>query len=467
MAMPVKKNHAPRHGGLSRRRFLAAGGASLGLSIVPRHVLGGPGNVPPSERVNLAGIGAGGRGGNDIAIHARNGANIVALCDVDQQRAAGSFDAFPKASRYKDFRVMLDKEAKRIDAVTVGTPDHVHAVASLAAIRAGKHVYCQKPLTHTLRECRTLAEAARAAGLMTQMGNQGHASEGARLTNEWIQAGLIGEVREVHVWSDRAGRWWKQGIARPTDAPPVPKTLDWDLWLGPVRPRPYHPIYVPATWKGWWDFGSGALGDMGAHIIDHPVWALGLGSPAVVEASTTIDGTVLDNNQRNFETYPIASIITFEFPARGALPPVKMTWYDGGLTPPTPAEMVHAKHWRRLHENGVLYIGSKGKMHHSSHGGMPELLPAELHEEAAKVPKTMKRSCGHYEEWLLACKGGPKPVSNFDYAGPLTEILLLGVLALRVPGRRLQWDSQRMKITNAPDLDPFIHGVYRQGWTLP
>jgi predicted dehydrogenase len=463
--MPAKGSGAAREGGVSRRRFLAASGAAIGVSVVPRHVLGGPGNLPPSERVNLAGIGAGGQGGNDIAIHARNGANIVALCDVDQQRAAGSFGAFPKATRYRDFRVLLDKEAKHIDAVTVGTPDHIHAVASLAAIRAGKHVYCQKPLTHTLRECRTLAEAARAAGVMTQMGNQGHASEGARLTNEWIQAGVIGEVREVHVWSDRAGRWWKQGIPRPSETPPVPATLDWDLWLGPVRPRPYHPVYVPATWKGWWDFGSGALGDMGAHIIDHPVWALGLGAPSVIEASTTIDGTVLDDNRRNLETYPVASIITFEFPARGDRPPVKMTWYDGGLMPPTPPEMVRAKHWRRLHENGALYVGSKGKMHHSSHGGMPELLPAELHEEAARVPKTTKRSCGHYEEWLLACKGGPKPVSNFDYAGPLTEILLLGVLALRAPGRRLQWDSQRMKVTNAPDLDPFIEGIYRTGWS--
>ena len=455
-----------RNDQVTRRQVLAGGATAAVITIVPRHVLGGPGNLPPSERVNVAGIGAGGQGGNDIATHAQIGATIVALCDVDEQRAAGSYRAFPKASRYNDFRVMFDKEAKRIDAVTVGTPDHIHAVASMAAIRAGKHLYCQKPLTHTLVECRTLTEAARAAGLMTQMGNQGHATEGARLTNEWIQAGVIGEVREVHVWSDRAGRWWKQGIDRPTDAPPVPKTLDWNLWLGPAPERPYHPIYVPATWKGWWDFGSGALGDMGAHIIDHPVWALGLGSPSVVEARSTIDGTVLDGNRRNFETYPIASIITFEFPARGSLPPVTMTWYEGGLMPPTPVEMIHGKHWRRLHENGVLYIGSKGKMHHGSHGGMPELLPAELHEEAAKVPKTMKRSCGHYEEWLLACKGGPKPVSNFDYAGPLTEILLLGVLALRAPGRRLEWDSANMKVKNAPELDRFVHIGYRSGWSL-
>ena len=270
-------------------------------------------------------------------------------------------------------------------------------------------------------------------------------------------------MREVHVWSDRAGSWWKQGIGRPTETPPVPPTLDWNLWLGPLRQRPYHPIYVPATWKGWWDFGTGALGDMGCHIIDHPVWALGLGAPMVVEARTTIDGSTLAGNQRNFETYPIASLITFEFPARGDHPAVTMTWYDGGLMPPTPAEMAPR---RRLPDNGALYVGSKGKLYHGSHGGIPEVLPVSLREAAAQVPKTMPRSPGHNEEWLLACKGGPKPMSNFDYAGPLTEILLLGVLALRAPGRRLEWDSQNMKIKNAPDLDPFVHIEYRQGWSL-
>ncbi len=447
----------------SRREFLTtASGLALSFSIVPRHVLGGVGFVAPSDRVNVAGIGAGGMGGGDIATHARLGANIVALCDVDDERAAGSFNAFPQARRYKDFRVMLDKEAKNIDAVTVGTPDHVHAVASMAAIRAGKHVYCQKPLTHTLRECRELTKAAHEAGVATQMGNQGHATEGARLTNEWIQSGLIGEVREVHVWSDRAGRLWKQGIGRPTETPPVPSTLDWNLWLGPIQERPYHPAYVPANWRGWRDFGTGALGDMGCHIIDHPVWALGLGAPTSVEASCTLDGSVIDNKP-NFETYPIAATITYEFPARGAQPPVRMTWYEGGLMPPTPAEMPAGK---RLPDNGVLYVGSKGKMYHSSHGGNPEVLPVPLAEAAARVPKTMARSPGHYEEWLLACKGGPKPVSNFDYAGPLTEIVLVGVLALRAPGQRLEWDSANLKVKNVPDVNAFVHTDYRPGWSL-
>jgi predicted dehydrogenase len=453
-----------RTSGRSRRAFLgASAGLAAHFTIVPRRVLGGAGFVAPSDRIRVAGIGAGGMGGGDIATVSRLGADIVALCDVDEQRAAGSFRAFPKATRYKDFRKMLDREAGRIDAVTVGTPDHVHAVAAMAAIRAGKHVYCQKPLTHTLFECRELTRAARRAGVATQMGNQGHATEGARLTNEWIQAGVIGEVREVHVWSDRAGRLWKQGIGRPRETPPVPSTLDWDLWLGPVRARPYHPAYAPVSWRGWWDFGTGALGDMGCHIIDHPVWALRLGPPSAIEARTTLDGSFLDGDRPNFETYPVAALIYYDFPARGDQPPVRMTWYEGGLMPPAPPEMPADQ---RLPDNGVLYIGHKGKMYHSSHGGMPQLLPRELHDEAAKVPRTMPRSQGHYEEWVQACKGGPRPMSNFDYAGPMTEVVLLGVLALRAPGRRLQWDSENLEVKNAPELNPYVHVEYRKGWSL-
>src|SRR5262245_61214489 len=334
----------------TRRAFLSATAATaFSFTIVPRHVLGGVGQTPPSDRLNVAGIGAGGMGGGDIATVSRLGANIVALCDVDEERAAGSFNSFPKARRYKDFRKMLEKEANNIDAVTVGTPDHIHAVAAMAAIRAGKHVYVQKPMTHTLHECRELTKAAIAANVMTSMGNQGHATEGARLTNEWIQAGAIGAVREVHVWSDRAGRLWRQGIGRPADRPAVPASLDWDLWLGPARERPYHTAYAPVAWRGWWDFGTGALGDMGCHIIDHPVWALNLGAPTTVQARSTIDGTMLDGNRINTETYPIAAIITYQFPARGTLPPVTMTWYDGGLMPPTPAEMPAGQ---RLPTNG-------------------------------------------------------------------------------------------------------------------
>jgi predicted dehydrogenase len=448
----------------SRRSFLSASaGTALGLTIVPRYVLGGQGQTPPSERINVAGIGVGGMGGGDIATFTKLGCNIVALCDVDETRAAGSFNAHPKATRYKDFREMLDKEAKNIDAVTVGTPDHIHAVAAMAAIRAGKHVYVQKPLTHTLHECRALTKAARAAKVVTSMGNQGHASEGSRLTNEWIAAGVIGEVREVHVWSDRAGLLWKQGIGRPMETPATPKTLDWNLWLGPIRERPYHSAYAPVGWRGWWDFGTGALGDMGCHIIDHPVWALQLGAPTSVEARTTLDGTLLKGNKLNFETYPIAAIITYQFAARGKLPPVTMTWYDGGLMPATPAEMPSGQ---RLPDNGVLYVGSKGKMFHGSHGGMPQLLPGTLLEQARAVPKTLERSPGHYEEWVRACKGGPRPVANFDYSGPMTETVLLGVLSMRSPGTRLEWDSDRLQVKNAPQLNQYVHTEYRKGWSL-
>jgi predicted dehydrogenase len=448
----------------SRREFLAASAAlGLGFTIVPRHVLGGQGQTPPSERINVAGIGCGGMGGGDIANVSKLGANMVALCDVDESRAGGTFNAHPKARRYKDFRQMIDKEAKNIDAVTVGTPDHIHAVAAMASIRAGKHIYVQKPLTHTLHECRELTKAAKKAGVITSMGNQGHASEGSRLTNEWIQAGVIGEVREVHVWSDRAGKLWKQGIGRPTESQPVPSTLDWDLWLGPSPERPYHSAYAPVGWRGWWDFGTGALGDMGCHIIDHPVWALKLGAPTSVESRATLDGTLLDGNKQNFETYPVAAIIYYEFPARANLPPVRMTWYDGGLMPAAPAELAVGQ---KLPDNGVLYVGSKGKLYHSSHGGMPQLLPGELSEAAKAVPKTIERSPGHYEEWVSGCKSGKQPVASFEYSGPMTEIVLLGVLALRAPGTRLAWDGENQKVKNAPELNQYVHTEYRKGWTL-
>ncbi len=455
---PPSSNHS------TRRQFVAGSAAAVfGFTIVPRHVLGGVGFIAPSERVNIAGIGVGGMGGGDVATVSKLGANIIALCDVDDERAAGSFNAHPMAKKYRDFREMIDKEAKNIDAVTVGTPDHIHAVATLAAIRAGKHVFCQKPLTHTLLECRTVTEAARKAGVATQMGNQGHATEGARLTNEWIQAGIIGEVREVHCWSDRAGKLWKQGIGRPAESPAIPKTLDWNLWQGPIAERPYNPAYCPVGWRGWMDYGTGAMGDMGCHIIDHPVWALKLGAPTTVESRTTLDGSELEGKRPNTETYPIAAMIFYDFPARGELPPVRLTWYDGGLMPATPAELPAGE---RLPDNGVLYIGSKGKMFHSSHGGMPRLLPAGLHDAATKIPKSMARSAGHYEEWLAACKGGQAAISNFEYAGPMTETALLGVLSLRAPGRRLEWDSASLKFKNAPEMNPFVHTEFRKGWTL-
>ena len=448
---------------VSRRDFLRSSiPTALSVSIAPRWILGGPGFIPPSERVNIGGIGAGGMGGGDIHSMASHGARIVALCDVNEKQAAGTFSAFPAAKRYKDFRLMLEKEEKNIDAVTVGIPDHVHAPATMAAIRMGKHVYCEKPLTHTIHEARQVTAAAKEHKVATQMGNQGHASEGARLTNEWIRAGVIGDVRVVHVWTDRPGTYWKQGIDRPKETPPTPATLAWDLWLGPAPRRPYHATYLPVKWRAWWDFGTGALGDMGCHIIDHPYWALELDHPTSVESTTTFAGSSIGGRFNN-ETYPIAAVTTFEFPARGSRPPVTMIWHDGGLMPSTPAEMPPG---RSLPSNGALYVGSKGALYHSSHGGMPNVLPVELMEEARAVPQTMPRSIGHHKEWLEACKGGTTPVSNFGYSGPMTEVVLLGNLAMRAPRRRLEWDPENMRVKNIPELNQYVHREYRKGWIL-
>ena len=463
--VPPGKSEARSTCSPSRRRFLATTAAvSAAAMIVPRHVLGGPNQIPPSDRLHIAGIGVGGMGAADLdelALELQQ--NIVALCDVDERRAAPTFAKFPQARRYQDFRVMLEEMDDQIDAVVVATPDHVHAVATMAAIQRGKHVYCEKPLTRTIGEARQIAAAPRKAGVVTQMGNQGHAKEGARLTNEWIQAGVIGEVREVHVFTDRPGTHWKQGIPRPAETPPVPPGLAWDLWLGPAPERPYHPAYVPKTWRAWWDFGTGPLGDMGCHIIDHPYWALDLGPPTTVQAYVAGPaGRVLPDGQLNAETFPHSAIITYDFPAREDKPPVRMIWYDGGLMPAKPPEMADLC---RMPSDGMLFIGSEGKMYCASHGSMPQVVPAGW-PGLKFPPQTMPRSIGHRAEWIAACKGSGTPVSNFDYAGPLTEVVLLGNLAVRAPGKRLRWDSPNMGVTNMPELTRFIHTQYREGWTL-
>ena len=399
-------------------------------------------------------------GGGDIATVARLGANIVALCDVDDERAAGSFQAFPKARRYKDFREMLDKEAKHIDAVTVGTPDHIHAVASMAAIRAGKHVYCQKPLTHTLaRMPRADQGRTRRQASPPRWATRGTPPKvPASPTNGSRPASSARSAKSTSGPTAPAGSGNRASADPPTRRRAVARSTGTSGWArsasGPTtRPMPRSAgaaggTSAPARWATWAATSS---------IIPSGPWSSG--PPSAVEARTTLDGSFLDGDKPNFETYPIAAIIYYEFPARGELPPVRMTWYDGGLMPPAPAEMPPDQ---RLPDNGVLYVGSKGKMYHGSHGGMPQLLPRELHDEAAKVPKTMERSPGHYEEWVAACKGGPRPVSNFDYSGPLTEIVLLGVLGLK-RGRRLEWDSENLKIKNAPELNYLTHAEYRKG----
>lgn len=444
---------------LSRRRFLAISTAATAFSAVPARVLGRGGEAAPSNRLNIAGVGIGGQGGWDL--DQVKGENIVALCDVDFDHATGTFKKFPAAKRYRDFRRMLDEE-KSIEAVVVGTPDHTHAIVSMAAIQRGKHVYCEKPLTRTVYEARALAKAARDARVATQMGNQGMAFEGNRLIEEWLADGAIGTVREVHVWSDRPTHkgklplWWPQGVERPKDEPPVPAGLDWDLWLGPAAYRPYHPAYAHFRWRGWWDFGSGGLGDMGIHNLAPVFAALKLGAPSSVNASSTAVYP---------DSLPIASIVHYEFPAHGARPPVTVHWYDGGFVPPRPPELEPDEELDR--EDGILFVGDRGRMLVEGWGGeRPRLLPQQRHDEYRKPPKTLPRSVGHHQEWVAACKGGPAPRSNFDFAGPLTEAVLLGTVCVRVGGQRLLWDSANLKVTNLPEANRYLHYEYRSGWTL-
>ncbi len=440
----------------TRRSFLAQSAAVAAFTIVPRHVLGGAGHTPPSEKLNIAAVGIGGKGYSDIKSVASE--NIVALCDVDWRVGARAFKAWPQAKKYQDFRVMLDKQPE-IDAVIIATPDHTHAVVSMAAIKRGKHVYTQKPLTHTVQEARALTLAARKHKVATQMGNQGQAEDAYRRLRERIWDGAIGPVREVHVWTDRPnkgllGEYWPQGVDRPKDKPPVPKQLDWDLFLGPAPVRPYHPAYHRFNWRGWWDFGTGALGDIGCHSLDPVFRALKLGHPLSVQGVST---------RLNNETYPQASMVQYEFPARGDMPPVTLTWYDGGLRPPRPVELANGL---RMGDNGTLYVGDKGKILNSL------ILPDSRRQEYKSPEPHIASSPGHYEEWLAACKGGTPGGSNFDWAGPLTEVVLLGNIALRrdlreaLDKQKLQWDADKFQFTNMPEANAYLHKEYREGWTL-
>jgi hypothetical protein len=435
---------------LSRRDFMNKAAAVAAFTIVPRGVLGGPRRIPPSEKLNIAGVGIGGRGAGDL--DEVGSENVVALCDVDDKYAANVFKNYPKAKKYQDFRTMLDKE-KSIDAVVIATPDHTHAVIAMTAIKMGKHVYCEKPLAHSIYEVRRLTEAARKAGVATQLGNQGQASEETRLVSEFIQDGAIGPVREVHSWCNRPIS--PRGIDRPKETAPVPETLNWDLWLGPAPQRPYHPCYLPFTWRGWWDFGTGVLGDIGCHQFVSIFRALKLGYPTSVEACSS--GV-------NSETAPLASIVRYDFPARGEMPPVKLTWYDGGLMPARPQEIEEGLRFGNADDN--LFIGNKGKM--LGH----RLLPEARSKDYGKPPKVLPRSPGHHREWINACKGGEPAGSNFDVAGPLTEVVLLGNIALRMDqqlyekGLKLYYDGPNMKVTNLPEANKYIQSEYRDGWTL-
>jgi len=438
-------------GRLSRRHFIGAAAAAAAFTIVPRSVLGGARNIPPSEKLNIAGIGIGGRGEGDL--DEVGSENIVALCDVDKDYAGRVFKKYPNAKSYTDFRTMLEKEDKNIDAVVIATPDHTHAVITMTAIKMGKHVYCEKPLTHSIFEARMVMQAAREHKIATQMGNQGQASEEHRLVCELIQNGAIGQVREVHSWCNRPIS--QRGIDRPKETPPVPETLDWDLWLGPAPVRPYHPYYHPFSWRGWWDFGTGVLGDIGCHQLSPIFKALKLGYPTSVEACSS--GV-------NSETAPLASIVRYQFPARDNLPPVTLTWYDGGLMPARPPELEDGRKFGEADDN--LFVGDKGKM--LGH----RLIPESKMQEYKKPPKTLPRSPGHHREWITSCKGGPPAGSNFDIAGPLAEVVLLGNIALRMgqklyeDGLKLYYDGPNMKITNLPEANQYLRSEYRKGWTL-
>ncbi len=440
---------APR---ISRRTFTRSAASAFAFTYLPTRVFGA------NDRLQVACIGIGGQGGGDVRDIAEAGCDIVALCDVDQERGAESFKRFPGAKQYADFRVMLDKQ-RDIDAVTVSTPDHTHAVAAVAALRAGKHVYCQKPLAHSVYEARVMADVARAQKVATQMGNQGHAGEPIRSAVEAVRAGIIGPVTEVHTWTDRP--IWPQGMrARPAESP-VPATLDWDLWLGPAAYRDYGAGYLPFDWRGWWDFGTGALGDMACHIMDMPYWALKLGAPTTIEAQS--EGA-------SAEAAPLWSTVTYTFPARGERPPVTMHWYDGSrgadrekTTRNGPAaDVLEGQDINRW--DGVL-IGERGKMFFNRGNTEWLVTPEETARAFKAPPKSLPRVANEDQEWVAACKGGPAALSNFEYSGPFSEMVLLGNVAIRL-GKKLEWDAEALRCPNAPEADALLRPEFRAGWTL-
>jgi predicted dehydrogenase len=443
----------------SRREFVSTSAAAVaGITFLPGHVISGFGHIAPSDKLNIAGIGIGGMGKNNITNVAKT-ENIVALCDVDWRESANAvFKTYPGAKQYKDFRVMLDKQ-KDIDAVIVATADHTHAIISLEAMKRKKHVFTQKPLTHTVYEARVMAKAAKEYKVATQMGNQGQATDVPRRLREMIWDGVIGPIREVHVWTDRPNNglfktYWPQGVNRPGDTPPVPGELDWDLFVGPAPMRPYHPAYHPFSWRGWWDFGTGALGDIGCHSLDPIFRALKLKYPTSIQAVSTLG---------NGDSYPLASIVRYEFPSREDLPPVTLTWYDGGMRP---MQIPELEEGMKMGAGGTLFIGDKGKILDSA------ILPVSLRNSYKAPTPYIPSSPGHEEEWIAACKGGKPAGSDFEWAGPLTETVLLGNIAIRnelkekLSGKLLKFDPEKFCFPDMPEADQFLQTTYREGWNL-
>ena len=444
---------------MNRRRFLGVSSVSMmGFQVVPSRVFGA------NSRLAVAGIGAGGKGRADIAGAAKAGADIVALCDVDDNRGAKMFKAYPKAKRFKDYRVMLNKMGSSIDACTVSTPDHTHAVATSLVMRMGKHCYTQKPLTHNIHEARHLTKLAKETGVVTQMGNQAHAGEPIRRAVELIRADIIGNITEAHIWTNRP--IWPQGMKTRPNKTGIPKGLDWENWLGPAPFREYGKGYVPFAWRGWWDFGTGALGDMGCHIMDMPWWSLDLGSPTSVSAQ---------HGGNSVESAPSWSLVDYQFGYRGSRPPVKLVWYDGkknGVQNAPSLEVTDGvdltKKGKRRGAYGSVLIGDKGRMFFNRFSGwvVTGRDKDEVKQIEARTGKTIPRTKDNYVEWVDAATGsGHKPLSGFEIAGPFTEMVLLGNLAIRA-GEEVKWDTNNLCSRNSQKANRFVRREYRKGWKL-
>ncbi|MBN1509562.1 MAG: Gfo/Idh/MocA family oxidoreductase [Sedimentisphaerales bacterium] len=446
----------------SRRQLLKSATGAAAFTIVPRHVLGGQGGTAPSEKLNIAGIGAGGMGGSDIEQVARDrGARIVSLCDVDLRpphRERTQIPKFPDARVYQDFRKMFDDMGDKIDAVIVGTPDHTHAVAAMAAIRRKKHVYCEKPLAHSVAEVRALMKAAQEHKVVTQLGNQGHSFDTIRTFCEWVWDGAIGNVHTVHCGC-RAVNSGIDRLSQMNEQEEVPEGLSWDLWQGPAKERPYHSFYLPGRWRGWVPFGNGTIGDWACHVVDPVFWALDLGAP------TSVVAEVKDYDPKTQgDAFPKGDIITFEFPAKGNRGSVKLVWYSGSEGIPVARELEAG---RKPVDTGAYVYGDKGVIMYGSHGAggvriIPEQKMKAYKRPAQKVPRVKE----HHDDWLRAIREGRKAGSDFSYGGPLTEIAMLGVIALKVPGTKLQWDAANMRFTNCDEANQHVNPPYRQGWTL-
>ena len=450
------------HSKLSRRAFLAATtttAAALGASVIaqPNTARVVPKKYSPNDKLNIAAIGAGGKGMSDLMGCHKLGENIVALCDVDWNSAGQAFNELPDAKKFKDYREMLEKMPE-IDACTISTPDHTHAPAAYMAMNMGKHVYTQKPLTHTVAEARLLAKTAKETGVVTQMGNQGNSGDGVRDLCEMMWSGAIGDVHTVYTWTNRP--IWPQGLPDPYPAEPVPDTMAWDLWIGTAPERPYNALYAPFKWRGWWDFGCGALGDMACHIMDPVYQSLKLHEAAEYTVESIQQGMTA-------QCAPNWSIIKYSFPARAGMPPVEVYWYDGKVLPPRP-EGVPDDQKIGDGSNGSLLLGTSGILTTGTYGGGSRLLPDEKMAEYTRPDQTIPRIEGgdHYKNWIDGIKGGPKPGSSFDYSGPFTEMVDFGNLSIRT-GKKLHWDNVKGEVTNDTDAAALISKEYRKGWELP